>query len=438
MSSRVSSSVASSRAGKLSILAVLYFVQGLPFGFQLTALPAYLREAGVSLTGIGLASALGLPWMLKFVWGPAVDRWGSRRLGRRRAWILPLQVGLALSCAAAAFARPEDDLFALLALVLLMNLFAATMDVAVDALAVDVLEVEELGYGNIAQVVGYKVGMLAGGGLLVWASATIGWRGLFFAMAGLVLLGFAATLFFREPVDARDTRGDEPTLGGILARLGRALRRPGTAWLVVFVATYKLGETLADAMFRPFLVDVGYSVQEIGLWLGTWGMVVSLVGSFAGGILASKIGLWRALAITATLRAAAVGGEWWLSMVEPTVPRVVAVIAAEQCFGGMLTTALFAFLMFQVDRRIGASHYTLLATIEVAGKLLAAALSGVLAERLGYVALFGLATALSFAFLVLLVPLKGSSVSSPPAGAGSEPRDATGARSSDGAYSPPG
>ncbi|HXT20386.1 MAG TPA: MFS transporter, partial [Thermoanaerobaculia bacterium] len=149
-------------ARKLAILWTLYFVQGLPFGFQATALPVYLRAAGVPLSGVGFASMLALPWSLKVFFAPLVDRYGAHRLGRRRAWILPLQLGLLGCCAAAAVVPPDRALTPILALVFGMNLFAATMDVAVDGLAVDVLEPGELGQGNIAQVVGYKVGMLTG------------------------------------------------------------------------------------------------------------------------------------------------------------------------------------------------------------------------------------------------------------------------------------
>jgi MFS transporter, PAT family, beta-lactamase induction signal transducer AmpG len=153
--------------GKLGILWTLYFVQGLPFGFQATALPVYLRTAGMSLEGVGLVAALSLPWSLKILWAPLVDRYGGGRFGRRKSWILPLQFLLALTCAAAALAPPNGSLSPLLVLVFGMNLFAATMDIAVDGLAVDVLEISELGQGNVAQVVGYKIGMLTGGGLLV-------------------------------------------------------------------------------------------------------------------------------------------------------------------------------------------------------------------------------------------------------------------------------
>lgn len=359
----------------------------------------------MSLVGIGLASALSLPWMLKVVWGPAVDRFGSRRFGRRRSWIVPLQASLLLCCAAAAVLPPDRGLMALLVMVLGMNLFASTMDVAVDGLAVDLLRREELGYGNIAQVVGYKLGMLTGGGLLVWASGWIGWSGLFWAMTGLIAVALAVTLAFREPEPAAARELPARSLGTIFGALWRALGVPGTGFLLLFIATYKLGETMADAMFRPFLVDAGYELQDLGLWLGTWGMLFSLTGSFLGGVLASRIKILHAVALTASLRALAVGGEWWLSLVEPTTARVASVIAAESLFGGAITTAIFAFMMSRVDRKIAATHYTLLATVEVFGKQVSAWSSGFVAEYTGYPTLFGLATVLALAFLVLLIPV---------------------------------
>ncbi len=389
---------------KLFILSTLYFVQGLPYGFQLTALPVYLRQEGMSLTAIGFASVLSLPWAFKVIWGPLVDRFSGGRLGARRSWILPLQLGLLASCLAAAFIPPARGLGLLLAMVFLMNLFAATMDVAVDGLAVDLLTPSELGYGNIAQVVGYKLGALTGGGLLVWASGFFSWRGQFFTMAALLLGALLVTWSFREP-ERPDRALAISTLKSVFAMLWRALQAPGTSWLLVFIATYKMGETMADAMFKPFLVDAGFSQQQIGLWVGTWGMLFSLAGSFLGGLLASRFGVLPALAVTAVLRALAVGSEWWLSLVTPTTERVVGVVAAEQLFGGAITTATFAFMMSRINRKIGATHYTLLATVEVVGKLGISAVSGLITERTSYPTLFALATLLAVAFLGLLIPL---------------------------------
>jgi len=397
------------RLDRLGILWTLYFVQGLPFGFQATALPVYLRSEGMSLAGVGLATALALPWSLKILWAPLVDRFGGGRFGRRRSWILPLQLLLAATCVVAALLPPEEGLAPILLLVLAMNLLAATLDIAVDGLAVDVLERAELGQGNVAQVVGYKVGMLTGGGLLVWASAEIGWEGLFLAMAGLIGACFLVSLAWRESDAPRPAgagpRRVHPGFGEILAALRRAAFDDGAGWLLLFIGTYKLGESMADTMFKPFLVDAGYGGQQIGLWVGTWGMLFSIVGSIGGGWLARRRPLLQAVGIAAALRALPVAGEWWLSLVDPTPQRVLAVTCAEHLFGGALTTAMFAFMMSRVDKRIGATHYTLLAAIEVWGKLPSAWASGFLAAHASYPVLFGLATLLSIAFLALLVPM---------------------------------
>ena len=415
----------SSTARKLRILWPLYFVQGLPFGFQATALPVYLREAGLSLTAIGFATALSLPWMLKALWAPLVDRYGSERFGRRRSWILPLELVLAALCVMAAFLDPNSGLKSLLALVFLMNLAAATMDIAVDGLAIDLLSLHELGKGNIAQVVGFKIGMLTGGGLLVWASGTIGWQGLFLSMAALIFLVAIVTSAYREKRapgergrddcnggnDPAGSAGDatrpleQPTMGAVFRLLKKSFSVRGMGWLIVFIGTYKLGEQMADTMFKPFLVDAGFGREQIGLWVGTWGMLFSIVGSVAGGLLASRIRMLHAVGITAALRVLPVIGEWWLTLVEPTAERVVAVTCAEHLFGGALTTALFAYMMARVDRRIGATHYTLLASVEVWGKIPAGWISGAITQSTSYGFIFGLAAILSVLFLGLLLPV---------------------------------
>ena len=386
---------------KLGLLLALYFVQGLPFGFQAVALPVYLRQAGVSLTGIGLLGLLATPWILKALWAPLVDARGSRR-----AWILPAQAGLAVACAGRALVDPGSQLSLLLALVFAMNLFAATQDIAVDGLAVALLSPEELGPGNAAQVVGYKLGMLTSGGLLVWASDRIGWSGLFAAMAVMVAGVWVVVLAYREPPRDRAAGGDG--LRATLAALARALRVPGGGWLLLFIATYKLGESMADTMFKPFLVDAGFSAPQIGLWVGTWGMVASLLGSVAGGLAASRLPALTAVGICAGLRVLPMVDEWALATWGATPAGVIGVTVAEHLFGGALTTAMFAFMMSRVDRRVGASHYTLLASVEVLGKGPASMASGWLATRLGYAGVFALGCVLSMVFLALLIPLRGA------------------------------
>lgn len=411
------------RAARIAFLAALYLVQGLPFGFQANALSALLRDEGVSMTHITLTTALALPWSLKALWAPFVDRHHSARFGRRRSWIVPMQALLALSMIGAAFAPIQPDPWPLLLLVLVMNVFAATMDIAVDGLAVDLLADGELGAGNAAQVVGYKIGMLAGGGLLVWASERfgLGWQGLFFAMSALVALVLVITLFVDEQRLTEQTRPDAThgegapvhvSLRSILGTLRAAMSRPSAGWLVLLLLTYKLGESLVDPVFLPLLVDQGIPRATIGLWVGTYGMGASIAGSLLGGVLASRLSVERAFLIVASMRVFALAMPWAIAALEvqPSGPLpgsfVIASTCAEHLVSGALTTIMFAFMMQHTDRRIGATHYTLLATLEVLGKAPLALSSGWIADTIGAHVSFGIAVGLAAAWVVLFAVLR--------------------------------
>src|SRR5262249_54099883 len=171
--------------------------------------------------------------------------------------------------------------------------------VAVDGLAVDLLRPEDLGAGNTAQVVGYKVGMLTGGGVLVGLSADIGWRGLFLIMAGLTALALPVTLTGRQ---APRRPVERETFGDIFRTLSAALVRRENVVLVAFLLTYKLGESMNDTMWKPFLVDAGLGTRFIGWVNGTLGMAASIAGSLAGGWLATVMPLERALWYPAVAR----------------------------------------------------------------------------------------------------------------------------------------
>ena len=159
------------------LLAFLYFIQGLPYGFQAQFLPIYLRTKGISLTNVSLFKLLFLPWVFKVVWAPVVDMYGTKR-----QWLIWSIFGLLLSCVAGSCLQP-DWLVCLCVVLMLLNVFASIQDIAVDGIALSLLSLEELGHGNIAQVVGYKVGSLFGGGAMMWMVNLLGWTGMFLALA---------------------------------------------------------------------------------------------------------------------------------------------------------------------------------------------------------------------------------------------------------------
>lgn len=394
-----------SRAQVFTLLWLLYFVQGLPFGFQVTSIPLLLREQGASLFAVTLSSALALPWLLKPFLAPLVDTRRFSRWGARRGWILPLQGLLALTLLAAAAVAEPMQLTPLMALVILMNLCAAIMDIAVDGLAIDLLrDGGGLGHGNAAQVVGYKLGMLTGGGLLLWASAKMGMALCFVGMAAMVLFTFGMMWRFVEPTPKPREAASAP-LRGVLRTLLDALRRPGAGWLILVVFTYKLGESMADRLFKLFVFDAGFDKADVGLWVDGWGMAFSIAGSLYGGWLATRRSFVSAVMVAAGLRALPIAAQWWLTTQTPTPASILTITSAEHFCGGALTTTVFALMMARVDPRIGATHFTALAALEVLGKVPGGWFSGLLGDRYGYPPVFALATLLSVAFVGLLVPL---------------------------------
>ncbi|MDP2269868.1 MAG: MFS transporter [Archangium sp.] len=392
---------------KIGLLASLYFAQGLPFGFQSNALPLYLTELGLTMTEVSLARALAIPWALKMLWAPLVDRYASARFGRRKSWIIPMQLLLAGTCVVASlFPLSRETLTPFLVCVLMMNLFAATQDIAVDGLAVDLLEPRELGGGNAAQVVGYKIGILTGGGLLVGLFAKGSWSTLFLTMAGLCLAVMTLVLFTKEPAPRVSEASAAVSWGELGGRIKQLLARPGVRWLLLAVATYKMGETLADAMFGAWMVRVHHlPKEEVALWLGSWGMIASLAGSVLGGVIATRWRLTRAVMLTGTLRLLPLIAQWAMvaGFALPTQFTIVPLTCAEHFFGGLLTTSMFALMMSSVDRRIGATHFTLLASVEVIGKAAPGLLSGFFVDKVGFQPVFAASVVLSLLFL-LVVP----------------------------------
>lgn len=378
---------------RLFVLGALYLAQGLPFGFFTQALPVKMREAGVSLELIGLSSLLALPWALKFVLAPTLDRARSRR-----AWIVPLQAVSVVGLLLLSFA-PDDAWALVLAAFFATNLFAAAQDVATDGLAVDVLSREERGLGNGVQVAGYRVGMIVGGGVLLVAMGQLGWS----ATLRLLALGLTITtlpvLFLREP-----PRVARPSATS-LASLTQATRRPGVATWLTLLLVYKLGDALATSMLRPMLVDRGLGVAEVGVLLGEVGFGAGLVGALVGGALMKPLGRGRALASFAALQAVGLAGYAWLAA-HPDTALLHVLVGAEHLFAGMATAALFTCMMDACRADHAATDYTLQACAVVAATGGGAAVAGFLAQGLGYPGLFALAAAIGTLAAALSITLR--------------------------------
>jgi MFS transporter, PAT family, beta-lactamase induction signal transducer AmpG len=368
---------------KIGLLFSLYFCQGLPGGFLAVVLPVILRERGMSLTTIGLASFLSLPWVLKVLWAPLVDRYGSVSVGRRKSWILPAQIGMLAVTATFMVVEPEQSLVAVVVLFAALNFFAATQDIAVDGLAVDMLDEGEMGPGNAAQVAGFKLGNLFGGGVLLALSGWLGWRGDFAIMSACIL---GAMIFLWRTPEHSVTRSDwrpGATTGAVLRTLWQQMRRHGIAlWLLLLYA--KFGETFGGAMVKPMLVDHGFAREQIGVIDGIFGATFTIAGAALAGMLSRKHGWWGIVAIFSALQGLMLIAIGVYQTGEITMTGIIVLNGLENFAGGGVGVGIFALAMSLCEREVGATQFTAAQVVYMSGAALAAPLSGVAADGLGY------------------------------------------------------
>ncbi|QMU23071.1 MFS transporter [Gordonia rubripertincta] len=390
--------------GTMVLLTALYFAQGLPYGFFSQAVPVILREEGYSLTQISVYGLLFAPWGLKFLWAPYVDRYGTRR-----RWLLAMQLTSATVALLLACLDVSGTLAWILVGIAVINLASATQDIATDGLAVQTLGPRQRGLGNGIQVGAYRVGMIVGGGGLLWLFSLAGWHSLFVAMSILlVILTIPVWFLARTPADATTTSTEQaqvsrPTPSLLLTGWLVRLRRPGVVVFILVVGAYKFGNSMGSALVGPFMSDIGLSLGQIALVEGALSSAGALAGAALGGWLAFRYGRRQALlfgGVTQTLSlalylvaASGVGGFW----------LVVSASLAEHILGGAATVAVFTLMMDACEKGYEGSDYTLFACAVVGVQGAAGFAAGVVGDLFGFPTLFATALVLSGVGVVVMI-----------------------------------
>lgn len=371
---------------KWAALTGLYVVQGLPHGFFGQAMPVLLREQGLDLTLIGMLSLVALPWAFKFVWAPALDRVTLRAGEFRRSWIFTMNA-CALAMILLLSSQPleswlENGVWLPLLLLIVLNTFIATQDIATDAMAVENLSVRERGKGNGLQVGAYRVGMVLAGGLLISQYGSLGWQGALWLVAGMMLLGTLPLWFFKP---AQHTPPTQPLMS---QWLGFFRLKEAGLWLLL-ILFFKFGDAFGTPMIRPMLSDAGLSLEQLGTLLGTVGFASGLLGALAGGWMVSVLGRQITLLGFLLLEALALMSYVGIShTADPSLLRVGVAIVLEHVAGGMATAALFTVMMDRCREHSEAADYALQSCLVIIAGMVAAALSGFSAKMLGYDAHF--------------------------------------------------
>jgi PAT family beta-lactamase induction signal transducer AmpG len=382
------------------VATLMGFVSGLPLLLTGSVLQAWMKDEGVDLGTIGLFALVGLPYTLKFLWAPLLDRFSLGALGRRRGWLLLFQVALIAALLGLSLSQPAADPLWLALAALLVTFFSASQDIVIDAYRRESLADEEQGLGASLYVNGYRVGMLlaSGGGLIL--ADHIGFERVYQLMAAFMLVGVVTTLFAPEPAVAEGT----PTTlrEAVVEPFVEYFRRRDALLMLAFILLYKIGDTMASHMTTPFYLDIGFSKTEIGAVVKLFGFWATVLGGLLGGLLVMRLGIYRALWGFGILQGVSTAGFAVLAQIGPSVPGLAAVITFENLSGGMGTAAYIAYMASLTNRRFTATQYALLSSLMGIPRVIAAAPTGYLAAEIGWTWFFILCTLIALPGLLLI------------------------------------
>jgi MFS transporter, PAT family, beta-lactamase induction signal transducer AmpG len=401
----------------------LGFAAGLPLLLVLGTLSFRLREAGLDRATIGYLSWVGLAYGVKWCWAPLVDRLPLPllgRLGQRRSWLLLSQLVIIGGLVGMAVSDPREDLSRMVAFALLVAVASATQDIALDAFRIESADARRQGALAATYQTGYRLAMIWAGAGVLWLAAraeTVGaggyqqaaWQVAYLVMAASMAVGLATVLGSPEPVarERAPARGlRQWLLEAVVEPFAEFLRRYGwqAVLLLALIGVYRISDVVMGIMANPFYVDMGYSKDEVAAVTKVYGVVMTLVGAFAGGAMALRWGVMRVLMLGAVLSALSNLLFAWLAGHGHDVTALIAVIAADNLSAGIASAAFVAYLSSLTSVSYSATQYALFSSMMLLAPKWLAGFSGVFVDAHGYPAFFT-ATALLGLPVLLLVGL---------------------------------
>ncbi|NLO80849.1 MAG: AmpG family muropeptide MFS transporter [Xanthomonadaceae bacterium] len=387
-------------SGRMLIALLMGIIAGMPLLLTGSVLQAWMTLEGVELETIGLFGLVGIPYALKFLWAPLLDRYTPLRLGRRRGWLLLFQLALAASILGLSLLEPARQTSLLALLALLASFFSASQDIVIDAYRRESLADDEQGLGASLYVNGYRLGMLAAsaGGLML--ADVISFRWVYALMAATAAASTVVTLAAPEPpvADGRPQSLRE----AVIEPFVEYFRREHALLVLLFIVLYKIGDTMASHMTTPFYLALGFSTGQIGAVVKLFGFWATVAGSLLGGALILRYGIYGSLLGFGVLQAVSTAGFVLLAQVGADLRVLGMVVGFENLTAGMGTAAFVAFIASLTNKKFTATQYALLSSLMAVSRTVLAAPTGYLAQGLGWPWFFTLCTLLAIPGLLLL------------------------------------
>ena len=405
MASRISSFLRLYCTRNMAVMVLLGFSSGLPLPLTSGTLQAWLTVAGVDIRTIGIFSLVGIPYTLKFIWSPLMDRFVPPWLGRRRGWAISTQIVLMAGVTWMAFSSPQYAPLALAVLALMVAFASASQDIVVDAYRTDMLSEQERGTGSATFIVGYRVAMLTAGAIALIMSDRIGWQNTYLIMAGLLMVGMLGTLAGAEPdgkiVPPRSLRE------AVWGPLQDFFYRPMALIIILFIILYKLGDAYAGSMTTTFLLrGVGFTATDVGTINKGLGFAATIIGALYGGGMLTRLGLFRSLMIFGVLQMVSNLSFMALVWAGKSYPMLIFAVGFENIAGGMGMAAFMAFIMTVCNKRYSATQFALLSSLSALGRVFISPSSGYVVNYLGWAPFFLITTVTALPGLLMLWWLK--------------------------------
>jgi MFS transporter, PAT family, beta-lactamase induction signal transducer AmpG len=383
------------RDPRLALMLALGFSSGLPFLLIFSTQSAWLREAGVSRSAIGLMSYAALAFTFKFVWAPFIDEYDpplvGRWLGRRRGWMLIAQAGVSAGLAGLAFGAPSVSLSWSVAFAFLTAFAAASQDVTIDGWRIDAAPIERQGMMSAAYHPGYRLAMLCAGAGALYIADFASWRAAYLAMAGLTLVGIAACLASPRLDRPREGAGRRASFAlSLLEPLGDLLRRYGPALIAILalVAIYRLPDFVSGVMANPLYIDLGFTKSDIATVSKLYGVWIGIAGAFGGGVAIARLGLMPSLILGGLAASSSHLTLALLAAHGANLSLLTLSVSAESFASGFAGAALIAYMSSLVSPAFAATQYALLSSLYALPGKLIGGLSGVMVDEFGYVRFF--------------------------------------------------